>query len=87
MTERAAGFDLQRPGLTPEMKEHMKIKKAQKLYEKTAVAPAPSKDFYQVVVTECGVVLSWWKISVRLKGRGLPGEMVASWEDFKYDKR
>jgi F-box protein 36 len=88
LTEMASPrIDLERPGVTPEMKERNRISRAQKLYEKTAVAPAPSKDFYEVLVTELGVVLRWWKITVRQRQKAAPGEMVASWENFQDDKR
>uniref|UniRef100_A0A8C3IHR2 F-box protein 36 n=1 Tax=Chrysemys picta bellii TaxID=8478 RepID=A0A8C3IHR2_CHRPI len=35
------------------------------LFETRAQAPAPSKDFYQLIVTRKEVIFRWWKISLR----------------------
>ena len=81
---KATGIDLQRSSVTPEIIERRQIRDAQKLYEKCAEARSPSKDYYQLMVTEKGVVLRVWKIR-RLKHKAPPGEMVASWQDFRRD--
>uniref|UniRef100_A0A8D0H5G1 F-box protein 36 n=1 Tax=Sphenodon punctatus TaxID=8508 RepID=A0A8D0H5G1_SPHPU len=56
------------------------------LYEMRGQAPAPSKDFYQLIVTQKDVILRWWKISLRSEFReAKPGELKESHEDFLDD--
>uniref|UniRef100_A0A7M4E0N3 F-box protein 36 n=1 Tax=Crocodylus porosus TaxID=8502 RepID=A0A7M4E0N3_CROPO len=57
-----------------------------KLFEELRQAPAPSKDFYQVLVTRSQVIFRWWKISLRSEFReSKPGEIKESHEDFLDD--
>ena len=63
------------------------ILSAKKLFEATAQAPSPSKDFTQIVITEQGVVWRRWKISLRGVSRGAaptPYEEFMTHEDFLY---
>ncbi|KAM4771899.1 F-box only protein 36 [Rhinophrynus dorsalis] len=56
------------------------------LFESTGQAPAPNKDFYQLLVTRSEVIMRWWKISLRSEFRDAkPGELKESHEDFVYD--
>ncbi|XP_075125149.1 F-box only protein 36 [Leptodactylus fuscus] len=56
------------------------------LFEGNGQAPAPSKDFYQLVVSRGEVILRWWKISLRSEFReARPGEQKESHEDFVDD--
>eukprot|EP00731_Ephydatia_muelleri_P030269 Em0021g792a len=64
------------------------ILKAKKLFETSSQAPAPSKDHCQLIVTEKGVILRKWKISLRNMSSGhapAPTEDLISYEDFLYD--
>ncbi|KYO33891.1 F-box only protein 36 isoform X1 [Alligator mississippiensis] len=57
-----------------------------KLFEARGQAPAPSKDFYQVLVTRSQVIFRWWKISLRSEFReSKPGEIKEAHEDFLDD--
>ena len=60
---------------------------ASKVYiEKTAQAPAPSKDFHQLVVTESEVKWRTWRIAIRRDQRGIPPiQRKTPWEDFDDD--
>ncbi|XP_060623801.2 F-box only protein 36 [Anolis sagrei] len=56
------------------------------LFEARGQAPAPSKDFYQLIVTKKEVIFRWWKISLRSEYReARPGELRESHEDFLDD--
>ncbi|XP_066454276.1 F-box only protein 36 [Eleutherodactylus coqui] len=56
------------------------------LYECSGQAPAPSKDFYQILVSRSEVIIRWWKISLRSEFReARPGELRESHEDFVDD--
>ncbi|XP_044288858.1 F-box only protein 36 [Varanus komodoensis] len=56
------------------------------LFEARGQAPAPSKDFYQLMVTRKEVIFRWWKISLRSENReARPGELKESHEDFLDD--
>ncbi|XP_053315794.1 F-box only protein 36 [Spea bombifrons] len=56
------------------------------LLETTAQAPAPNKDFYQLLLTRNEVILRWWKISLRSEFRNTkPGELKESHVDFVDD--
>ncbi|XP_054062444.1 F-box only protein 36 isoform X2 [Rissa tridactyla] len=58
----------------------------EEVFETRRQAPAPSKDFCQLLVTRREVVFRWWKISLRNKFReSRPGEIKESWEDFLDD--
>ncbi|XP_067948567.1 F-box only protein 36-like [Watersipora subatra] len=59
------------------------------IFEYSAQAPAPSKDFCQVVVTPVQVIFRWWKITHRnAEGQRLhPGEIKECYEDFLHDDR
>ncbi|XP_020384963.1 F-box only protein 36 isoform X2 [Rhincodon typus] len=53
------------------------------LYEIRAQAPAPSKDYHQLLVTDSEVIWRWWKISLRREFRNVhPGEQINSHQDF-----
>lgn len=68
--------------------EKREILKAKKLFEATAQAPSPAKDFTQIIVTEKGMVWRRWKISLRGVSQGAvpqPSEEVMPHEDFKYN--
>uniref|UniRef100_A0A8C6ZM66 F-box protein 36 n=1 Tax=Nothoprocta perdicaria TaxID=30464 RepID=A0A8C6ZM66_NOTPE len=56
------------------------------LLERRGQAPAPSKDFCQLLVTRRQVVFRWWRISLRNECReARPGEIKESHEDFLDD--
>ncbi|XP_028586990.1 F-box only protein 36 [Podarcis muralis] len=56
------------------------------LFEARGQAPAPSKDFYQLLVTKTEVIFRWWKISLRSEFReARPGELRETHEDFLDD--
>jgi F-box protein 36 len=58
------------------------------LYEKTGQAPAPSKDFHQLLVSETEVTLRGWKVSVRKDQRLIPpSQRKISWDEFDEDTR
>uniref|UniRef100_A0A8C1VZ20 F-box protein 36a n=1 Tax=Cyprinus carpio TaxID=7962 RepID=A0A8C1VZ20_CYPCA len=58
------------------------------LFETAAQGPPPSKDFYQLVITQKEVIWRWWKISVRSEFRGAPpGEIKLLHNDFLNDAR
>ncbi|XP_038430017.1 F-box only protein 36 isoform X9 [Canis lupus familiaris] len=45
------------------------------LFEIVGQGPAPSKDYYQLLVTRSQVIFRWWKISLRSEYRSAkPGE-------------
>ncbi|XP_016053179.1 PREDICTED: F-box only protein 36 isoform X1 [Miniopterus natalensis] len=53
------------------------------LYEILGQGPAPSKDYYQLLITRSQVVFRWWKISLRSGYQSTkPGEAKESHEDF-----
>ena len=71
-----------------EVSRKRQIAQAKKLYEVTRQAPAPSKDYVQVLVTEGGVVLRRVPISVRGVTQGAvptPTERVLTLEEFSID--
>ncbi|XP_018604101.1 F-box only protein 36a isoform X3 [Scleropages formosus] len=56
------------------------------LFEISDQGPAPSKDFYTLVVTRREVIWRWWKISLRSEYRNTqPGQLRESHEEFKDD--
>ncbi|XP_030071957.1 F-box only protein 36 [Microcaecilia unicolor] len=56
------------------------------LFDVSSQAPAPSKDFYQLVITKTEVIVRWWKISLRSEFRDTkPGELRESHQDFLED--
>ncbi|XP_054840193.1 F-box only protein 36 [Eublepharis macularius] len=56
------------------------------LFEARGQAPAPSKDFCQLLVNRKDVVFRWWKISLRSEFReARPGELRESHDDFLDD--
>ena len=58
------------------------------LYEKSGVAPSPSKDFHQVLVTEKEVLWRSWRISLRKDQVKIPpNQRKISYEDFRYDSQ
>ncbi|XP_066201399.1 F-box only protein 36 [Saccopteryx leptura] len=53
------------------------------LFEIVGQGPAPSQDYYQLLVTRCEVIFRWWKVSLRSEDQGKqPGEAKDSHEDF-----
>ena len=49
-------------------------------------APAPSKNYYQLLVNNTTVMLRWWEISRRGTSESrYPGQAVASYDEFIYD--
>ncbi|XP_007520222.1 F-box only protein 36 [Erinaceus europaeus] len=53
------------------------------LFEIVGQGPAPSKDYYQLLVTRSQVIFRWWKISLRSKYRSTkPGEAKENHENF-----
>ncbi|XP_004868068.1 F-box only protein 36 [Heterocephalus glaber] len=53
------------------------------LYETVGQGPAPSKDYYQLLVTHSQIIFRWWKISLRSEYRSArPGEAKDTHEDF-----
>nr|XP_007964728.2 F-box only protein 36 isoform X3 [Chlorocebus sabaeus] len=53
------------------------------LFETVGQGPAPSKDYYQLLVTRSQVIFRWWKISLRSEYRSTkPGEAKEIHEDF-----
>ncbi|XP_010606419.1 F-box only protein 36 [Fukomys damarensis] len=53
------------------------------LYETVGQGPAPSKDYYQLLVTRSQIIFRWWKISLRSEYRSArPGEEKDTHEDF-----
>ncbi|XP_025942823.1 F-box only protein 36 isoform X3 [Apteryx rowi] len=68
----------QRPNMASLLREE--------LLEARGQAPAPSKDFCQLLVTRRQVIFRWWKISLRSEFRDArPGEIKESHEDFLDD--
>ena len=64
------------------------ISHAKKLFELTKQAPSPSKDYVHVLVTEGGVVLRRFPITLRGVSRGAvpaPTEKVVTLEEFMID--
>nr|KAF6353227.1 F-box protein 36 [Pipistrellus kuhlii] len=54
------------------------------LFEILGQGPAPSKDYYQLLITRSQVIFRWWKISLRsgYQSSTKPGEVKESYEDF-----
>ncbi|XP_006047162.1 F-box only protein 36 isoform X2 [Bubalus bubalis] len=53
------------------------------LFEIVGQGPAPSKDYYQLLVTRFQVIFRWWKISLRSEYRSTkPGETKETHQDF-----
>ena len=56
------------------------------LFEKSDQAPAPSKDFHQLLVTDKEVLFRSWRISLRRDQLKIPpSQKRVSHEDFRYD--
>ncbi|XP_072897583.1 F-box only protein 36-like isoform X2 [Hemitrygon akajei] len=56
------------------------------IFEISSQAPPPSKDYYQLLVTNSSVTWRWWKISLRREFRNVnPGEKKNSYQDFLDD--
>nr|XP_036853668.1 F-box only protein 36 isoform X1 [Manis javanica] len=54
------------------------------LFEIVGQGPAPSKDYYQLLVTRSQVIFRWWKISLRSEHRSTkPGEVKETHQDFQ----
>ncbi|XP_040838712.1 F-box only protein 36 [Ochotona curzoniae] len=53
------------------------------LFEIVGQGPAPSKDYYQLLVTRSQLIFRWWRISLRNEYRSTkPGEAKETHEDF-----
>ncbi|KAI1882669.1 hypothetical protein AGOR_G00237270 [Albula goreensis] len=58
-----------------------------KLFEISGQGPAPTKDFFQLVITKTLVIWRWWKISLRSEYRKTqPGEMKLPHDYYLHDK-
>ncbi|XP_042081041.1 F-box only protein 36a isoform X1 [Haplochromis burtoni] len=58
-----------------------------RLFEISGQGPPPQKDFFQLVITKNEVILTSWRISLRLECRGLPpNQQKTSHQDFQNDK-
>uniref|UniRef100_UPI00398EC004 F-box only protein 36a isoform X3 n=1 Tax=Pristiophorus japonicus TaxID=55135 RepID=UPI00398EC004 len=56
------------------------------IFEISAQAPAPSKDYHHLLVTDSKVIWRWWKISLRSEFRNMkPWEQNSSYQDFLDD--
>ncbi|XP_078266007.1 F-box only protein 36-like [Rhinoraja longicauda] len=56
------------------------------LFEMSAQAPPPSKDYYHLLVTNSMVIWRWWKISLRSEFRDVhPSEQKNTYQDFLDD--
>ncbi|XP_059559427.1 F-box only protein 36 [Myotis daubentonii] len=54
------------------------------LFEIVGQGKAPSKDYYQMLITRSQVIFRWWKISLRSGYQSTkPGELKESHEDFR----
>lgn len=72
-----------------EIARHNNVRSARKIYEKSGQAPAPSKDYCQILVTTKGVAWRVWNITLRNTAKGWypkPTEEIMTLEDFEYDK-
>ncbi|KAL3992173.1 relaxin 3 [Sarotherodon galilaeus] len=59
----------------------------ERLFEISGQGPPPPKDFFQLVITKNEVILTSWRISLRLECRGLPPKQHrTSHQDFQNDK-
>ena len=58
---------------------------ARPIMRESGQAPAPSKDFHEVLVTEQSIVWRTWPISIRSGGHPHPTERVIPKEDYQYD--
>ncbi|KAK5868300.1 hypothetical protein PBY51_009327 [Eleginops maclovinus] len=57
------------------------------LFQYSGQGPPPSKDFFQVIVTRNEIILTSWKISVRLDCKGAaPKQQKISHHDFLHQK-
>ena len=57
------------------------------IYEKTGQAPAPSKDFHQLLITENYVIWRSWKITLRKeKAIRAPAQVKQTCAEFYYDE-
>ncbi|KAH8861135.1 F-box only protein [Schistosoma japonicum] len=67
---------------------HYKVIDPENVAQFAVVAPAPSKDFYHLLVTATEFKLRWWKITSRNDGAKFhPGESIATYEEFRHDDR
>ncbi|XP_074657463.1 F-box only protein 36-like isoform X2 [Tubulanus polymorphus] len=57
------------------------------IFEYSDVAPSPSRDFCQIIVSKEEVVFRWWKISSRNDARVAPGQVRETHEEFLDDDR
>ncbi|KAJ7995190.1 hypothetical protein DPEC_G00241980 [Dallia pectoralis] len=56
------------------------------VFEINGQGPAPTKDFFQLIVTTTEVIWRCWKISLRIEFKGAaPGENKMSHDDFLHD--
>ncbi|XP_028917833.1 F-box only protein 36 isoform X2 [Ornithorhynchus anatinus] len=56
------------------------------LFEVVGQAPAPSKDYYQLQITQSQIIFRWWKITLRSQVQmNNPGEVKESHHDFLDD--
>jgi len=63
------------------------IAKDRILFECSATAPAPSKDYGHLQILIDRIIFRWWKITLRnVEGSIYPGEIKDSHEDFIHDE-
>jgi len=61
--------------------------KSKEFLNYAATAPAPSKDYCQIMVTFDEIIYRWWKISRRNDAEKLhPGEIKSKYDDFAHDE-
>ena len=56
------------------------------LYRREGQAPPPSKDFFQLIVTERSVDWRSWRISIRNSSKIPPRACSRTWEEFVGDE-
>lgn len=55
--------------------------------EKAGQAPAPGKDFHQLVVTETEVIWRTWRVALRRDERGIPpNQKKVLWSEFEQEE-
>lgn len=84
----AAMADLSSDDLLEYVAWKKQITQAKKLFETTNQAPSPSKDYVHVLVTERGVVLRRFPITLRGVSQGAvpsPTEKIVTLEEFQLD--
>ncbi|ELT97998.1 hypothetical protein CAPTEDRAFT_130358 [Capitella teleta] len=63
------------------------LPKSGNLFNCAEVAPAPSKDYCQVLVTKDQVIFRRWPVTLRKSDKVTPGETKDTYDDFEHDDR